>query len=221
MTPSVMKAQLRAIVAKEDPQMLCGYLAKLRNADFRLAGIALADAEIWAEADFWRFATVLVAANSKAYLGTMLKAAITCGETMPTEDFAKACKTEIDKKKVMEALLQLYHHPHKIAELFALLEFDKATSATRANLLFRIGTAPAYYMLFEELKQYEDNPPFLRRYGVELIRRGDKLSFNLASIIQEYFALPELPGSFSLSIPPYELSNLDKSYESFKTILQR
>lgn len=218
MTPSVLKTQLSVFIQTGRPEALRDYLQTLRTADFRLAGTVLAEKSLWTVADFWAFAATLVAANSRAFLGTMLKAAVAQGLTMPTEAFAEACTTAIDRRKALEALLPL---AAEASELNALLALFPVEDAAREAVLFKVGTAPAYFALFNLLKHHEDRPEYLRRFGIELIRKGDKASFNLACIIKEYFALPELPGTFSLSLPPYELSRLDTSYDSFKSILQR
>lgn len=218
MTPSVLKTQLHVFIRAGKAEALRDYLMTLRNADFRLAGVVLAEKALWADADFWAFAAPLVAANSRAFLGTMLKAATSLGLTSPTEAFAEACTTDIDRRKALEALLP---HAAEATALNALLEMFPLEDSMREALLFKVGTAPAYFVLFNLLKQHEDEAAYLRRYGIELIRKGDKASFNLACILKEYFDLPELPGTFSLSLPPYELSRLDTSYESFKRILQR
>ena len=45
------------------------------------------------------------------------------------------------------------------------------------------------------------------------------LAFNMASILAAYFGLGQLPGTFSLTLSPYELSRLDASYEPFRKLL--
>lgn len=235
MTPSVLKAQLAVFIRKGKAEALRDYLLSLRNADFRLAGAVLAEKALWGEslqgadiaADFWKMAAVLVAANSRAFLGTMLKAAAALGLTTPTETFAEVCTTAVDCRKALEALLPYALDPAAVNAL--LLQFraeetpeEKAGAAIWVEtLLFKVGTAPAYFVLFNLLKQHEDDAAYLRRFGVELIRKGDKRSFNLASIVKEYFGLPALPGTFSLSLKPYELSRLDTNYSTFLTILNR
>ena len=86
---------------------------------------------------------------------------------------------------------------------------------------FRVGTPACYFLLFRALKQMDADLSYLRRIAVELIRKGDKTSFNLAAILQRYFDLGTLPGTFSLQMPPYELSRLDQSYDNFLKILLR
>lgn len=225
MTPSVLKAQLAVFIRGGKAEALRDYLLTLRTTDFRLAGTVLADKTLWemlktenAVADFWTFAAVLVAADSRAFLGTMLKAATALRLKAPTPAFAAACTTAIDYRKVLEALVPTAVTP---TEVNALTQMFATEESVIEAVLFKVGTAPAYFVLFNLLKQHEDDAPYLRRFGIELIRKGDKRSFNLACIIKEYFGLPELPGTFSLSLQPYELSRLDTSYDTFLTIINR
>lgn len=225
MTPSILKAQIALYVRQGKAEALRDYLASLRNADFRLAGQILAENLLWdhlstdnRSVSFWHFAAVLVAENNRAFLGTMLKAALATKEFTPTREFANVCITDIDKKKVLEALMPVQKTPNDVNAMLQMFSIDNATVAE--NILFRIGTPACYFVLFNLLKQYEDRHDYLRRYGIELIRKGDKYSFNLACIIKEYFGLAELPGTFSLSLQPYELSRLDVSYDTFLTIIR-
>jgi len=75
-------------------------------------------------------------------------------------------------------------------------------------------------MLFRLLRTAETDPETLRRYALQLISYGDKISFNLASIIEQYFDLKGLPATFSLNLRPYELSRLDAAPETFIKILK-
>lgn len=218
MTNSVLKAQLAVHIRSGKAEALRDYLASLRSADFRLAGAVLADKSLWTGCDFWHFASVLVSANNRAYLGTMLKAAVAGKMFFPTEEFVASCTTAIDRRKVLEALLP---HASTPADIQSLLQLFKTEDHQAEALLFVVGTVSSYFVLFNLLKQHEDDAPYLRRYGIELIRKGDKHSFNLACIIKEYFALPELPCTFSLALQPYELSRLDTSYDTFLTIINR
>lgn len=226
MTPSILKTQIAVFIRQEKAESLRDYLASLRNADFRLAGQILADRQLWehlpeatANTMFWHFAAVLVAANNRAYLGTMLKAATATKSLMPTVEFATTCTTDIDKKKVLEALLPTQKTPSDVNAMLQMFGFDSA--AATENILFKIGTPACYFVLFNLLKQYEDRHDYLRRICIELIRKGDKYSFNLACIIKEYFGLAELPGTFSLSLQPYELSRLDANYDTFLSIIRK
>ena len=88
-------------------------------------------------------------------------------------------------------------------------------------VLLKASTTASYFLLFKQLKEMDAEPAYLRRIAVELIRKGDKCSFNFAAILQRYFDLGNLPGTFSLQMPPYELSRLDQSFDHFLKILLR
>lgn len=220
MTNRFYSTQLSTFVRSGRAEEMRDYLATLRNANFRTASASLSEAALWEGVDdFWHFAAVLVAANRRAYLGTMLKVATALHLNMPTEEFAEACTTDIDCKKVVEALLPEAKQPSQVVRLLQLFSTD--SGATIEGVLLRVGTPAAYFVLFNHLKRYEDQPDRLRRFGIELIRRGDKHSFNLARILQEYFGLAPLPGTFSLTLHPYELSRLDANFDTFLTILNK
>lgn len=220
MTPSFYNSQLLVFVRQGNAEGMRDYLSTLRNTNFRMASTVLADAALWKGCqDFWHFAAVLVAANNRAYLGTMLKAAAVISAPLPTPEFAASCTTDIDRKKVLESLLTTVRQPADVNQL--IHDFPINAPGVTEGILFRVGTSVCYFVLFNLLKQYEDRPDYLRRYGIELIRKGDKRSFNLACVIKEYFGLAELPGTFSLSLQPYELSRLDTSYDTFLTILTK
>lgn len=220
MTSAIFKTQLSAYIRRGRASELLEFLATLNNAHHRAASRALAEASVWVDVgDFWHFAAVLVAANSRAYLGTMLKAANALELNAPTTEFAAACSTDIDRRKVLEALLPKAISPESVNKL--LQHFSLSGEQTIEILLLRTGTPAAYFVLFNRLRQHEDNPELLRRFGIELIRKGDKRSFNLASILQSYFGLAPLPGTFSLTLNPYELSRLETSYDKFRTIVNK
>lgn len=221
MTPSVLRAQLLTFINGGKAEQMKDFLHNLRNADFRSSGQILAEKDIWKNADFWHFASVLVRDNSKAFLGTMLKAASALRNFQPSQEFADACTSDIDKKKALEMLIPNASTPQAVQQLMSMFGIDEMDENIKAGILFRSGTSAAFFELFKLLKRSEDDEQLLRRYGVELIRKGDKRSFNLACIIKEYFGLSSLPGTFSLSLPPYELSRLDSSYESFVAILNK
>ena len=52
------------------------------------------------------------------------------------------------------------------------------------------------------------------------MRKGDALSFNLASVAKVYFDLPQVKGTFSLKLDPYQLGRLEMSYASFRRVMQ-
>lgn len=218
---SALRIHLSAAVHGGSPETLLQTLKALRTADFRQSGNVLADPAFWQGIDFWTFATALVQADSRAYLGTMLKAAVRVGQGTATDAFAEACTTIIDRRKALDALLPLAETPEEVTDLLTRFRATSADPDLQPEpLLLRCVTPAASFVLFQHLRAIEDSPDLLRRYGVALIRRGDRLAFNLASILQAYFDLAPLPGTFSLHLEPFEFSRLDTSYDTFHKIIR-
>lgn len=226
-----LRARLDALITAGSATELCAYLRSLRNAEHRAASVVLAEATTWkslSEAEFWQFFLALTQDNAKAYLGTMLKAVVALHRREPMrfrhkalEDFAQKVASDIDRRKTLDALLPLLTTIADIERLFLLFNLPDSEDRLRAGFLFRSGTPLCYFLLFRILQRWEDDTPSLRRFAIEIIRKGDKTSFNMACIVQEYFNLNALPGTFSLQLPPYELSRLDKNFETFSKILLR
>ena len=135
--------------------------------------------------------------------------------------FSQEEASSIDRRKMLEAFLPLMQTPECIEHLMSSLFRVEDSDYSRVMVLFKAGTSAGYFLLFAHLKQMDADNAYLRRLAVELIRKGDKASFNLAAILQQYFDLGPLPGTFSLQTPPYELSRLDQSYDNFLKILLR
>lgn len=207
------------------------HLLALRNAEFRAASVVLAEANFWtslSDEAFWLAFRTLCRADSRAFLGTLLKAAVgrrkRGGLQWTAPDFFGFCRedaTAIDRRKMLEALLPLASTPEEAERLLAVLWHREDGEKVRAAQLFRAATSPTYFLLFKTLRHFEDDKNYLRRVALELMRRGDKAAFNLAGMLREYFALGELPGTFALQLPPYELSRLDSRYDAFLKILNR
>ena len=222
-------ANLRIMVARGDAEALCRTVTSLRAAEYRTACSMMREAEFWEplpdEDAFWKFARHFLQHDNKAFLGTFLRAAARIHLHRPMafrsqafDDFLAQCLTPIDCRKTIEAFAPLMVSPESLAAFLARLKPLDGNHALLVNILFHINTDAARFLFFNELKQHEDDAATLRRYAVELIRRGDRRSLNLARIIECYFALDPLPGTFALQIPEYQLSRLDR-YDAFFKIL--
>lgn len=226
-----LRSRLAAFIVARSAEELRDHLRSLRNAEHRAASVILAEASTWkelTEAEFWQFFLVLTKDNAKAYLGTLLKAVVALNRRAPMQfdhecltEFAERVASDIDRRKTLDALLPLLSSTTEIERLLALFDLRSSEERIRAGFLFRAGTPSSYFLLFRILQRWEDEPQTLRRFAIELIRRGDKTSFNMACIVREYFNLDALPGTFSLNLPPYELSRLDTHFEAFSKILLR
>lgn len=91
----------------------------------------------------------------------------------------------------------------------------------RLPYLLRINTLPAGYALFRATKYVDHNRPLLLRLTYFLMKRGDALGFNLASLLRTTYGLDEVSGVFSLRIEPYQLARIENSYKAFCEAMRR
>ena len=228
---AALRTRLSSHLAMGNFEALRDHLAALRTAEFRAAGVVLAEANFWSpltDEAFWAAFRTLCRADSRAFLGTLLKAAVgrrkRAGLQFGGADFSTFCREEattIDRRKMLEAFLPLAVEPAEAESLLEMLWQRADGEKVRVAQLFRAATPAAYFLLFKALRHFDDDKLYLRRVALELMRRGDKQAFNLAGMLREYFALGELPGTFALQLPPYELSRLDSRYDAFLKILNR
>ena len=218
----ILRQRLLQPLQAGDIKGLQEILANLKSMDFKTAGFLLAEEVLptLEEQLFWECFLSIVPTNAKAYLGTFLKAATALHKqerlsltSEVLERYAQTGITPIDCRKVLEALLPLARTHEEIAFLLRCFTSDVQQ---RIALLLRINTLPAAYTLFREMKTQEEDFALLRSTCIALMKRSDARAFRLASLCVSYFGLEEIPGTFSLTLQPYELSRLDQSYETFK-----
>ena len=226
-----LRQRLSLLIESRNAEGLCATLTSLRNADFRTASQYLGQGDVWralTEEEFWHFFRVLAVDNAKAYVGTLIKVVLTLSKrqnfAFDSCDFQRFCREEastIDRRKMLEAFLPLMATPLQAERLMDTLLRSEDSVHSRVMVLFKASTTASYFLLFKQLKEMDAEHAYLRRIAVELIRKGDKCSFNFAAILQRYFDLGNLPGTFSLQMPPYEFSRLDQSFDHFLKILLR
>lgn len=225
----VISRRLSCLVTKPDFSELDEYLASLNNASFRIAGKVLAESVLTTLSgdSFWRVFSHLSLLNPKAYLGTCLKAAkvlyergdiVFSGNIL--EDYAATVVSKsmlIDRDKFLRAVLPLLKKDKEFADIWRM--FAVEASKTRIDYLLRCSTLTSCYEIFKEAKRLQDDLDYLKKICYVLIKRGDNISFNLASIMRSYFAIKDIDCLFSLKLEPYQLSYLDSSQENFEKLL--
>lgn len=222
-----LQQRLRGYLLRNDAEGLCACLSSLSNSAFRTAGFLLGETllpELDAE-NFWHFFSLIVPTHTKAYLGTFLKAAarkfsaggLTSGREA-LQQFSTTA-TAIDLRKIIDHLLPSLTQTDDIEMLLRICCGGNTKSEIAA--LMRCNGHAAYYLMFARLKKLEGEPQLLRSHCLNLMRKGDHRSFNLACIVHHYFGLNDLPGTFSLRLETYELSRLDGNYDQFCKILAR
>ena len=223
-----LRARLKPLADTADAIALQKTLAALSNSEFRTAGILLSEdllPGVPTSAAFLDLFFGIVPSNPKAYLMTFLKAARTRYAQGRLDlhdsrwDTFAAQASPIDRAKTADTLLPAVHDLTDAMRLLTLFTDDSVPA--RATVLLRAGTTVAYFLLFQTLKKVEDDRPLIARQYLQLIRKADKRSYNLASILRHYFDLHDLPGNLSLRLQPYQFSRLDITLDTFSKILNQ
>lgn len=216
----VLLERLKRFFETGDAEALCSVLQNLSSSDFRCSGVLLSDVLLPAYPQlFWNFFLEIVPVHTKAYLGTFLKAAV----KLYREDRGNLCipslrrfsqeyANRIDAKKCLEYLLPELKTPEEVSDLLDV--FSQVAYSDVVPLLLKADTVPSYYCCFRILQHLDEDDRMLRNYCIYLMKRGGTLSFNMVVILQSYFGLSELPGTFSQRLESYQLSRME-SYGNF------
>ena len=167
---------------------------------------------------FWKLFAVLLQHDSKAFLVVMLKALaqrMERGEaSIQDEGFQTLCHmmNEVDRQKTVSFLLPYLNDVDLVKHLFNCFGLE---AHEWIPYLIKVNTLPCAFVLFSSLRYIEHDRDYLLRVAYFLMKRGDGLSFNLASLMKAFFGLEELKGTFSLQLKPFELARLETSYKAF------
>ena len=215
--------RLQQYAGQRDWQGLSVYLDSLSNARHRTAGYILGELILphLDEQDTWTMVQALVMHDSRAFLVTLMKAValrLSRGELHLRSNASRAFLNQIkgndiDCQKSLSTLLPVLDQPDDIAWLFRKLEVGEGHP--RLSLLLRTPILAAGYALFQTLHHVDHDRPMLVRVVTFLMKRGDALGFNLASLLRTYYGLDEVQGTFALRIEPYQLARLNDNYEAF------
>ena len=221
----VLYARLNATLGESGCAALPDFLRSLSVSQFRTAGYVLGD-HIAIEVEprqFWELFFTLVQMDNRAFLVTMLRALVRRLEsgdvTLDDDGFKRlaAIFTETDSIKTLQRLLPLQTDHRAVSALLGRVKIDDAMK--RIRLLLPVGTIPCAYVLFRTLRYVEHDHALLVRVAMSLVRQGNPVSFNMASLMRVYFGLSELKGTFSLRLNPWQLSRLETSYEAFAQVM--
>ena len=220
----------------ETPDQLLAYLAEMSNAQFRNASRVLGE-RLLPSVDndvFWPLFRTLFLSDRKAYLGTLLKALVlrlsprgaevstnSLRESgIWTSEFVSVCHelTDTDRKKVLLSLLPLFVSPSDVERLF--LQCGLKEGSSWIPYLLQVQSKPCYFLLLKALRYVEHDKPLLIRTCHFLMKRGDGLSFSMASLLRLSFGLEEVRGTFSLSLEPYQLARIEQSYDAFLKVMR-
>ena len=221
-SPAIAR-QLQTLADQGQWQGFPSYLSTLSNAQFRTAGYIIGERLVpsLTASDAWELIAILTDYNARAFLVTLLKPIaqrLIQGSLSLSDEgchtlMKRLAQNSIDASKTLQQLLPVLRQPSEVQQLFTLLSVEEG--GVRVRHLLNVATMPASYCLFQTLRYADHDRPFLLRVTRFLVRRGDGLAFNLASLLRTYYGLDEVQGTFSLNIEPYQLARLATSYEAF------
>lgn len=221
-----LRARLAAVVQGGEPEALLAVMQQLSHSERRTASYLLATDVLLAgppAADFPRWYTVLMASSAKAWLGTLLKAAVTLYQdgrlNLADEAWsqASAMANDIDRSKWLDAFLPILRNDADAASLMQWFAPHDRMKCSR--LLIAKGTPLAYHQLFLLWRTHDGERADLHQVYVLLMRQGSPRAYNMACILRQYFGLDNAPGSLSLRLEPYQLGRLEQGFAAFAQIL--
>lgn len=221
--------RLQGLTAQKDWEGLKNYLTGLSNAQFRTAGYMLGERIVpeLAEANTWELVGELVVFQPKAFLVTMLKAIAEGLRKGRLHLHSVGCKEFLtlvgrnvtDTQKTLLWLLPEAGRAEDIGWLFRKTGVEEGEP--RIPYLLRTPTFASAYALFQTLRHAEHDRALLVRTARLLMKRGDGLAFNLASLLRTYYGLEEVAGTFSLRVEPYQLARIESSFDAFCEVMRR
>ncbi len=237
----VINQHLPKLFEERDWNGLQAYLDSLSNSHFRTAGYMIGErllVDVPPE-DFWAVVQRLILWQPKAFTVTLAKAAaprLKAG-TLSIHDeglrqLATALQADehlLDREKLLLQWLPVVSKPAVMEELFRLFGLQEARR--RVDFLLRTDTPVAAFVLLRTLRFEEHDRDYLTSVCRQLVRRAatlshsagraDSLSFNLASLLRTFFDLPDIRGTFSLTIQPYEITRLDTDFDVFQRLITK
>lgn len=114
--------------------------------------------------------------------------------------------------KMCNMMMPFLRTEGQVEEMFTALGVDN--NVTRLGVMLKVDSPLSYYTMFRTLKMVDDKV-VARKCCMVVIKRANDMAFNAVCIVKAYFGLDDLPARFSLNIEPYELSHIDRDYDTF------
>lgn len=230
MFSDVIKTHVRDMVANGKWGDLFQYLDHMSHSNFKSAKFILeSDVLLLAPPPvFWDAAYRLVAYRPKAFLNSVAKVArnrSNRGDRQVDFDALSRIASLLEGEEAQPArhrfiryVLPLMQSAGDVDALFGA--FGVSSLETRALFLREVPEPLHFFLLFACLRRLDD-------HGMAadccrfLMRQGDDLSYNLASLLKGYFDLKDVKGVFSLRLQPYEYGYLENSFPAFEKTIRK
>ncbi|MDO5482968.1 MAG: hypothetical protein Q4F47_08030 [Bacteroidaceae bacterium] len=122
------------------------------------------------------------------------------------EAIVKLCRIMLPEMTTEEQMVNLWK------------AFNVENETTKLSMLLKTDSPLSYYLIFKILKLIEDKV-IARKCCMTLIKRNSDQAFNAVSLIKTYLGLDDLPARFSLKIEEFELSHIDRDFNTFQHVL--
>ena len=201
------------------------YLSRMSNSEFRKAQQVVRENVLPTldNSHFWEAYKHFVAYRPQAFLsGIVAIKHLVSSSTLDFDnphvgDLANSL-TSVQKGKILSMALPYLNSDSQITGMFRALDYNSPES--QALILANHTTTLAYYVLFKTLRNAPDNHQLCIDICRHLMKKHDDLSFNMASLLREFFGLNEIKSQLSLNIEHYELSFIDASFQRFKYVVE-
>ena len=172
------------------------------------------------DASYWALFERLYTESPREYLVTLLRG-IGSRDPLESEVFQRLSHvfSEIDRQKVIKRLMSRYQEPESLRRLFLMLGYGEAKDWL--PFLLNAESKAAAFLLLQSLRYVEDDRELLMRVARFLLRRGDALAYNVASIMRLSFGLDALRGTFSLQLQPWQLAKMEQDWSYFSSQMLR
>lgn len=226
----VIANRLRTLAQKNEWQQILNYLNGLSNSRFRVASYVLAEHVLTTldNAAYWQFFAEIALTDTKVYLKTFLKAAVSnyqkgtvSFDSPQFVSFALSCRqtaTSIDRQKSLQMLLPQLSTYEEAEQVLG--DFCGESADLKLRYLVAVGESPAcYFALFRLMKQNDLPVGKIEECLAGIMKRATPMAYNFVSLMKEYFGLGDSRGAFSLRVRPYELSRIENNYYNFVEII--
>ena len=221
------KERVRQLIGIRDWESLTQMLESLSNMELRrMERVMREDVLGGLENDlFWETLLYLIIFKRAAFIsGVTAVTHLAKDETLDFDLESVRRLYEYLKETNEESLVKMCNMmmPELMTEAQVMGMFEALhveNEVTRLSVLLKAEHDLSYYLIFKTLKMIEDKV-IARKCCTALMKRQDDRAFNAVCLIKAYFGLDELPARFSLTIEQYELSHIDRDYNTFCHVLE-
>ena len=220
-----LKEQIEIVVSRKDWVRLEQTLRRMSNAEFRRVQPVVRNEILphLTNEDFWEAFSHFLAFRPQAFLSCIhcISGLAENGTLNLNNPHVTAIGNQLDERqrqKLVGMALTYLPTEQTVRQLFEAMHIDSID--TRLSLLIRESSPLAYYLLFKTLKEMPDNHGKCVGCCLQIMKKQDDLSYNMASILRTYFGLSEIRGQLSLKVEQYELSYLEQSFDKFRFVLE-